>query len=313
MRDRIFNIVDGQDDSFLSRFISWIIVLTILVSSIAFVLESVSELYAQYRHEFYVLEIVVVIIFTLEYLIRFITVRRRLAFMVKPLNIVDILAILPFYMELLLSGFIDLRILRIIRLVRVFRLFKMAKYSDSLALTLEALRDTGAALITLAILMSIVLVMSSSVMYFAEHDAHISYCGQRSSDGTFCQGKWIEGTHAVDRPECPVCHHALTLPTGNAQVAKNFRSILSTFWWCIVTMTTVGYGDVVPQTVLGKIVAGLTMLGGILCIALPTGVMATAFMNRFDEARKKKQAAHVPPPPAPEEITCPHCRQKFKL
>lgn len=93
-------------------------------------------------------------------------------------------------------------------------------------------------------------------------------------------------------------------------MAKHFRSIVSTFWWCIATMTTVGYGDVVPQTALGKIIAGLTMIVGILAIALPTGIMATAFSARLEESRKNTLAKKVHNSPS-HGMTCPHCQHKF--
>ena len=313
MRDKIFDIMEGNSDSLISKLIGWVVILAILVSSVGFVLESVEELRVQHEKLFELLDLIVVAIFTLEYAIRLITVRKRLEFVGQPLNIIDILAIAPFYLELLLGNFLDLRILRLIRLIRIFRLFKMARYSESMAITAAAFRATGAALISLTILMGILLIISSSLMYFAEHDAHVSHCLKPNSDGTLCLGKWVEGTHSPDKAECPLCHKQLELPTGTAQVAKNFRSIVTSFWWCIVTMTTVGYGDVVPQTALGKILAGFTMLAGILCIALPTGVIATAFNNQFEEARKKKLQLSQAEPAAPAcEITCPHCQQKFK-
>ena len=310
MRDKIFDIIEGNSESLVSKIITRAVFLTILVSCVAFVLESIPELHEQYHHEFYILDVVVVMIFTLEYAIRFITVRKKWQHIWQPFNIIDLLAILPFYVDLLLSGVVSLRILRLVRLVRVFRMFKLAKYSESLTVTINAFRDARPALVSLVVLMGMVLVLFSSAMYYTEHDAHISYCYRKNINGTICNGRWVEGINSPAKPECPVCHATIALPVGKAAMAKNFRSIVSTFWWCTATMTTVGYGDVIPQTALGKIIAGLTMIIGILSIALPTGIMATAFSARFEESRKNtsEKNAHNNPN---HGMTCPHCQHKF--
>lgn len=291
MRDRLFNIIEGNSDLLISKIISWVILLAILISSVAFVLESDPDLLAKHEKTFHLIDTIVVIIFTIEYVSRLVLVRKRLQFFVQPLNIIDLLAILPFYITLFWPTHLDLRIVRLIRLIRIFRLFKLAKYSESFALTARALKDSSAALFALIILMMLVLVMNSSFMYFAEHEAHISRCSK-----ALCSGQWIEGQHSPEELYCPVCRTPLELPTGNANVAKNFRSISKTFWWCMVTMTTVGYGDVVPQTTLGAFIASITMILGILCIALPTGVVATNFASLYQESVEKKKQRTAPTP-----------------
>lgn len=310
MRDKIFDIIEGNSESLISRLVTGAVFLTILVSCVGFVLESIPELHEQYHREFYILDVVVVMIFTLEYAIRFITARKKWEHIWQPFNIIDILSILPFYLDLLLSSVVSLRILRLIRLVRIFRIFKLAKYSESLTVTTNAFRDARPALASLVVLMGMVLVLFSSAMHYAEHDAHISYCHHKNTNGTICHGRWVEGTNSPDKPACPVCQTKIALPVGEAAMANHFRSIVSTFWWCIATMTTVGYGDVVPQTALGKIIAGLTMIVGILAIALPTGIMATAFSARLEESRKNtlEKKAHNN---LNHGMTCPHCQHKF--
>ncbi|MEK7487385.1 MAG: ion transporter [Planctomycetota bacterium] len=333
MRDRLFDIIEGNSDLFISKLISWIILLAILVSSVAFVLESVHELHEDYSKIFHWIDVTVVIIFSLEYLSRFILVRRKLEFVRQPLNLIDVIAILPFYIELLIPSNIDLRIVRIIRLVRIFRMFKIAKYSESFTLTMRALKESSAALIALVILMMIIMVMCSSVMYFAEHDAHISYC----PDAPNCRGDWREGPDSSKKIECSLCHKPVPMPIGTASKADSYRSIVSTFWWCIVTMTTVGYGDVVPQTKIGGIIAGFTMICGILCIALPTGVIATNFsalyLQAIEEKKKKAMEGKTAVDPfkqsvdhllkaaqevlkqssAKNRIHCPHCSKEISL
>lgn len=308
MRDKIYAILEGESECWISKIVAIIILTAILVSSVAFVFETLPQAKA-YQTELRILEIIVVIIFTIEYLLRLITSRERLSFLFTPLNVIDFLSILPFYLELFLISMLNLRILRVIRLIRIFRLFKLSRYSESLAITLKALHQSASSFAILLVLMAILMILFSSFVYFAEHDAHIAYCHHQNKNGTYCAGMWIDGHDNVKTSECPTCHqmqavvqddsqeikcpvcgNLLERPTGRASIAQNFASIPHTFWWCIVTMTTVGYGDVVPQTVIGKIVAGLTMIFGILCIALPTGVMATTFLNVLEEERKKKQS-----------------------
>lgn len=306
MRDKIYNIMEGNSELWISKLISWIVITAIVVACAAFVLESIPEYGLKYKGEFALLELIIVILFTIEYTIRFFTVRGKLSFMVHPLNIIDLLAILPFYLGLLLPLQADLRIVRIVRLIRVFRIFKLAKYSQSFQITILALKDASFALAALALLMSIVLVICSTGVYFAEHESEIP-CMQAS-----CGGKWTLGVDDAANAKCPKCQTAMQLPPA----ATHFRSIASTFWWCIVTMTTVGYGDVVPQTPLGRVIAGITMILGILCIALPTGVIATTFSTRYEQAKKDKQAAEKTADTAAQAkeehlITCPHCGKKF--
>jgi voltage-gated potassium channel len=306
MRDKIFNIMEGNSELWISRLISIVVVTAIIVACVAFILETIPEYNYKYKNTFACIELVVVIIFTIEYTIRWITVRGKLSFMLHPLNIIDLLAILPFYLGLLLPLNADLRIMRIVRLVRVFRIFKLAKYSKSFQLTVLALKDAGFALGALIFLMVLVLILSSTCMYFAEHEGEIA-CSQAN-----CGGKWLVGVHDAGSPQCPKCHAALQLPPA----CTHFRSVASTFWWCIVTMTTVGYGDVVPQTAIGKLIAAITMILGILCIALPTGVIATTFSVRYEEMKKQKKAEIVTDTASHKEsqehlLICPHCGQKF--
>jgi voltage-gated potassium channel len=329
--DEIYLIMEGNSTLWISKIISWIVLAAILISSVAFVLESDPDLHS-YHSTFHQIELWIVVIFSLEYGIRWLTVRDRLKFMRQPLNVVDLLAILPFYITLFLPFHLDLRILRLIRLIRVFRLFKLAKYSESFSITLKTLGDSASALFALLILILISLVLFSSFMYFAEHESYISFCTQKH-----CKGKWVDGEHSREHLVCPECQHPLEAPYGTADSAKNFRSISKTFWWCIVTMTTVGYGDVVPQTPLGRILAGITMIMGILCIALPTGVIATNFSQNVENAKKKRQAKkslkdpHSSEPSdssgsnSPENselespnhekqhVSCPQCQHSFEV
>ncbi|MAE70872.1 MAG: potassium channel protein [Gemmatimonadetes bacterium] len=198
-------------------------------------------------------------IFTLEYLTRLWvctsdpryggSLRGRLEFMRTPMAIVDLLAILPFFLPVLLP--IDLRELRAIRLVRFFRVFKLARYSRSLRLLARVFQSKREELMIALFIEAFLLIFVSSVMYHVEHDA---------------------------QPEI-------------------FTSIPASMWWGVVTLTTVGYGDMSPVTIAGKICAAVLAVSGVAMFALPAGILASGFRADLGES----------PDEGSESTRCPHC------
>lgn len=212
-----------------------ILSILILLSVITIVLESVAEFESTYRSWFVGAEIAFVTIFSLEYLIRIYYAEDRLKYILSPLGIVDLLAILPSYLFFaapFMLNFSSLRALRALRTLRLFRLFRIFKI---IAYTQRNRKDTSSVLryipwyhieIYLFALSSVVLI-SGTMMYLAEY--HV--------------------------PHTP------------------FTSIPQGLWWAMVTITTVGYGDMVPATILGKFIAVLTMISGLTLFALLITVM----------------------------------------
>ena len=148
---------------------------------------------------------------------------------------------------------------RAIRMVRVFRVFKLGKYASGLDLFIKTLSLSMPALSVLAALILMILIVCSSMMYFAEHDNEAVYC-TNSSIPVF----------ALPRE----CH---------------YDSIITTMWWAVVTMTTVGYGDAYPVTTAGRLLAGITMLCGVLIVALPVTVLSTNFSVVYAEWKLKNR------------------------
>lgn len=247
LRTRVHLLLSGGESRDpWARAIDWFLICLIIVSTALVVLESVAEIGGRYPEFFDLFEIFSVAIFTLEYLLRLWAapeerayrdpVRGRLRFALGPLPLIDLLAILPFYLGLLtgLDGS-DARVLRI------FRLFKLARYSNAMTMILNVLRREAEVIgATLAVLGGI-LVIAASLMYTFEHRA---------------------------QPEV-------------------FTDIPTTFWWAIATLTTVGYGDMVPITLGGRIMGGITAVIGIGLIALPAGVLASGFL---DELQRRREA-----------------------
>ena len=207
------------------------LVIIIIVNIICLGFETDKTIYLQYKTLLNQIELVSVIIFTIEYILRLISME-KLKDVLKPLMIIDLLAILPFYLPL--QG-LDLRILRTFRLLRIMRMFKLARYFDALQMIGKVIAKKKYELISIFGVLLLLMFISSFLMFYAEADA---------------------------QPDA-------------------FHNILDTFWWSLVTFTTVGYGDVYPITPFGKILSGIIVLIGIMLFALPTSILTAEFLNEY--------------------------------
>ena len=247
-RQRIFEILEiasGGDKT--SRFVDIALIVLILLSVIAIVLESVQDINNKYHDYFYWFEVISVSIFTLEYMLRIWScvdypdkaksnlsnLKIRLNYGFSFSAVVDLLAILPFYFVMFgIFGNADMRFLRAFRLLRIFKLTRYSAAFDVLNIVFkENLRAFGAAFLVLIVVM----LLAASGMYYFEHDAQ---------------------------------------PT-------KFSSILASMWWAFATLTTVGYGDVTPITGAGKAFGALITVVGVGMVALPTGILASAFSEQL--------------------------------
>ena len=241
----ILDQAEGNDLS--SKVCDYFILGLVFVNIVAVVLESVSSLYHKYSVYFTMFELISVLLFTFEHLLR-ILVRGarsvgqqielghgRLEYIFSFHGIIDLVAILPFYLQVLLPG-LDLRVLRILRLLRVF---KLSHYSTALEDLFSAIYQERRSFAAASYLLLLALVLTSSFMYYAEH------------------------THQPDK----------------------FSSIPNAMYWSLITLTTVGYGDVSPVTSVGKFISIFTAFLGVSIVAMLTGIVASAFTNQI--ARKK--------------------------
>ena len=256
MRRRAFEILGmATADDTPSRLFGVFIMALITLNVLVVILETEESLSAAFGTFFDTFEILSVAVFTGEYVLRLWTctldekyehpILGRLRFALSPLALVDLMAILPFYLPLL---FVDLRFLRALRLFRLFRLFKMARYTETLRIFGNVLKAKKEDLIIILFAVSIVLVFASSLMYLVEHDAQ----------------------------------------------PKVFSSIPSAIWWGIVTLTTIGYGDIYPVTPLGRLFGGIIAISSIGLFALPAGVLASGFSEGLQSARVHRR-------------NCPYC------
>jgi len=260
-KTRIFGILEpGDEDSkYFDPFIMGLIILNV----VAVVLETVDWINDRYAVIFNAFNVISVAVFTVEYILRVWSctedpkfkdpVSGRLRFMITPLAIIDLMAFLPFYLPF---AFPELRFLRAFRLFRLFRVLKLARYSESLQTFADVLKLKKEELGLMLFAIIILLIVSSSLMYEAEHEA---------------------------QPDA-------------------FSSIPAAMWWGVVTLATVGYGDMFPITPTGKLIGSIVVLLGIGLFALPTGVLAAGFSEVLQRKREAKQK---------EGMICPHCGKRI--
>jgi voltage-gated potassium channel len=238
-------------DKHWDKIINIFIIVLIILNVLAVILETVEALHQKYSDFFYYFDLVSVIIFTIEYVLRVWSSNHeekykhsfwgRLKYMVSPGALIDLVAILPFFLHLFFGLGIDLREVRMIRLLRVLRLFRLTAYTNSAHMIANVFRKRAKELTISFVLAIFLIIIASCIMYFAEH------------------------LH----PENKV----------------RFSSIPATLWWSVVTLTTTGYGDMYPMTTIGKIMSGMIMLTGVAFFAIPAGILSAGFMDEF---RKNK-------------------------
>lgn len=242
-RAKLHEIIFGTDTR-LGKAFDVILLWSILLSVLAVMLESVAAIRQEYGRALYICEWIFTVIFTIEYIMRLLSVRRPFRYMVSFFGIVDLMAILPTYLSLVLVGAHSLLVIRTLRLLRVFRVFKLGQFLDQAMVLKTALSASMPKITVFLGTVLTVVVIIGTMMYL------------------------IEG------PD------------------NGFTSIPASIYWAIVTMTTVGYGDIVPQTILGQFMAASLMISGYAIIAVPTGIVTVEL------ARQSKEQSR---------LICPSC------
>jgi len=202
-------------------------------------LETVESLESRYARVFEILEWGFTILFTAEYALRIWIVRRKKRYIFSFFGIIDLLSVLPSYLELLLVGSHYFMVIRILRLLRMFRVLKMARHMSEANILINALAASRAKIAVFLFGVLSLVTLEGTLMYFLE---------------------------------------------GN-EPNTQFTSIPESMYWGIVTVTTVGYGNIVPVTVLGKIVASFMMMTGFAIIAVPTGIVSAELHKELASVR----------------------------
>jgi voltage-gated potassium channel len=245
-RHKIHEII-FEADTFYGKLFDIVLLITIVSSVVAVMLESIDSIHQQYGDILRIFEWIVTILFTIEYFLRIYAVNKPLKYIFSFMGIIDLLAIIPTYLIFIFPAAHFFTVVRSIRLIRVFRVFKLSHYLRGAHTMQIALRSSRPKIVVFLLSVMILVIVLGTLMYIIEG----------SSD------------------------------------TKGFDNIPNSIYWAIVTLTTVGYGDVFPATVFGKVVASFIMILGYGIIAVPTGIVTAEF------SRKKR-----------EEIStqsCPDC------
>lgn len=262
-QERVNRILNPGDDD--SKLMDTFIISLIAANVIAVMMETEAEYAEEFHSYFYAFDVFSSLFFTVEYALRLwictldenfkkpVMGRVRYAFTLMAM--VDLVAILPFYLPFLIT--MDLRILRAIRLLRLVRILKMGRYAHAVRTLTNVLSRKKEELAMTWLVLVMLLTLSSSLIYFAEHST---------------------------QPEA-------------------FRSIPSSMWWSVITLTSVGYGDVYPISTMGRFIGALVSMVGVGFVALPTGILAAGFN---EEIREQKRGKDI-------EVFgfCPHCGEQL--
>lgn len=229
-----------------SNWFSLNVLFLVLFSCIIFTIDTLPSLSPQIKYALFICEIGIVVLFTVEYGLRFFISEKWHGYVFSFYGIVDLLAILPFYLMLLFPEVIGgLIAARALRFIKAFSLFRNSKYEQSLRFFKDALTQTKEQIIVFFFFTLLILYFASVGIYYFESEA---------------------------QPDA-------------------FSSIPQSFWWALATLTTVGYGDVYPITILGKVFTFFILMCGLGVVAAPAGIISSALARVISENNKDKEKA----------------------
>ena len=229
------NEVIFGSESFAGKAFDISLLVVILLSIVGIMLDSVPSIAVKYHDELYIFEWVVTIIFTIEYILRLICIKRPLSYVFSFYGIIDFLSIIPTYIGIFYTGTGVLRVLRSLRLLRIFKILKLSQFVQDSNNLLRALKASKNKIIVFLMTVLMLVIILGTIMYLIEDEE------------------------------------------------AGFISIPESIYWAIVTLTTVGYGDIAPVTPLGQFIASVVMIMGYAIIAVPTGIVTTELVK---ESRK---------------------------
>ena len=242
-----------EADTPLGRIFDLGLIITIVVSILLVMLESVNSIDLKYHAILDFLEWVITIIFTIEYIARIIVVKKPLNYIFSFYGMVDFLSTVPKYISLIFGGVHALAALRALRLLRIFRILKLARFLGASNTLTNAIKASRAKISVFLFAVVIVAIILGTIMYLVEGEEN------------------------------------------------GFSNIPKSVYWCIVTLTTVGFGDIAPQTPLGQFIASIVMILGYGIIAVPTGIVSAEYTAQSKSEPPKKDKIDL------NTQSCPNC------
>ena len=265
---KIYNLIRDDDENNLASNIFDSVIIALIIINVITIIADTFNLPATVAKIFHYIEVVLVVIFSMEYLLRVWTSdlirpnmrawKARLRYVVSPMALVDFIAIAPFYTPFIVP--IDLRVLRMLRIVRLLRIFKVNRYTHALSTIGSVLKRKKSQLLSSIAIVLLLMVIAAVLMFNVESDA---------------------------QPE-------------------SFSNAFDALWWAVATLTTVGYGDVYPVTVLGKILSAIIALLGIGLVAIPTGIISSGFMECIEKETPDQNNTETD-----QKHYCPYCGRKI--
>ena len=249
-KDKLYIIIFRANTP-AGRLFDLVLLLAIFLSVIVILLDSVPYIHIRYGNKLFVLEWFFTILFTIEYLLRIIIIKRKFSYIFSMLGIIDLLSILPAFMSIFYSSYQFFLVLRSIRILRIFKILNIHSFLSAGNYISKALQNSYRKILLFMMFIVLFVIIVGSVMYIVEKDT------------------------------------------------PGFESIPNSIYWAVVTITTVGYGDVSPITPLGKFFSVIVMLCGYSILAVPTGIVSSE-MYKFRNAEEESETGK----------SCARCGQK---
>ncbi|EAS18812.1 ion transporter [Nonlabens mediterrranea] len=234
-----------EADTPAGKWFDVILLVLIVISLILVMLESIPGLGEKYAFEFITAEWIVTIFFSIEYILRIISINKPTKYIFSFYGIIDFLSTIPLYLTFFFGGFSALLAVRSLRLLRVFRILKITRYIGEADKLSRAIKASGPKIAVFLFAVMVVSIIFGTLMYLVEGPEH------------------------------------------------GFDSIPKSIYWCIVTLTTVGFGDIAPETPLGQFLATLIMIMGYGIIAVPTGIVSAEYaqdLKKNNETNRSKES-----------------------
>ena len=308
LRRAVWLALEDPLSSPAARAAAALIVVVILLSTAAFCIETLPVLHKSLAREFEAIEAACVAVFTVELLLRLTCAPSLRTFCASSLNAVDVLAVVPFYVEVAMlratGDVVDTSsstVLRAMRLVRIFRLLKVGRYLAWLRVFGRTLAGSLAPLGMLLYVAVLCVVFVSTLVYYLERgvwdpsavlveEGEFSKGGGGGARALALLGAALRelqvapGMEELEQGTNSSVRGAWVDPDTGRLTA--FQSIPATFWWCTITMTGVGYGDVVPRTAVGRLAGACAFFAGIILCAVPISIISGAFHGEYEHMKR---------------------------